>query len=240
VSARPDQDVANVFDEYADDYDATIQDALGASGESVAFFASLRADIAARLIGPATPQLPILDFGCGIGNMTRQVASRLPCASVVGTDRSEHSLTAARSLSGKMATEVQYVVTPADRLPFPDATFDFAFSSGVFHHILPGERLRWARELRRVLAPRGRFCLFEHNPLNPLTVRVVRRIPFDRDAHLIRARESIALLRQAGFAVASAQYYFFFPRALRALRALEPLLRRIPIGAQYFVVGQAR
>jgi glycosyltransferase involved in cell wall biosynthesis len=132
------------------------------------------------------------------------------------------------------------LLPPSRRLEAASATFDFAFSSGVFHRVVPGERLRWAKELRRVLAQGGRFCLFEHNPLNPLTVQVVRRIPFDRDAKLLRAREARTLLRQAGFAVGSLHYYFFFPRALRALRRLEPLLRRVPAGAQYFVVGQAR
>lgn len=234
-----DHDVRRVFNEYAENYDATVQQALGASGETVAFFASLRAHYVARLIGPMKPILPILDFGCGIGNMTREVAERLPSTRVVGTDRSEDSLTIARELSGRTSSEVRYVATPTDRLPFSDASFSFAFCSGVFHHIAPDERPYWIAELRRVLAPDGRFCMFEHNPLNPLTVQVVRRVPFDRDAKLLMAREAISLLKQAGFAVAPAHYYFFFPNALRALRRLEPLLRKVPVGAQYFVVGRA-
>ena len=126
----------------------------------------------------------------------------------------------------------------SDRLPFPDRSFDLAFTSGVFHHIEPVDRLHWMTELRRVLAPRGRFCLFEHNPLNPFTVRVVRRIPFDRGVKLLTAVEATALLRNAGFTVSPTYYYFFFPRSLRAFRPLEPLLWRFPIGAQYFIVGQ--
>lgn len=232
-----DQPLGELFDEYAGDYDAAIQQALGASGETVAFFAGLRADFIAQLIGPITRQFSILDFGCGIGNMTREVARRLPAASVVGTDLSERSLAAARVRSTDAAT-VQYATTLSDRLPFPDASFEFAFASGVFHHIPPLERGHWATELRRVLVPGGRFGLFEHNPLNPLTVRVVKRVPFDRDAQLIKAHDGARLLERSGFAVSPVHYYFFFPRALRALRRFEPLLRRIPIGAQYFVVGR--
>jgi SAM-dependent methyltransferase len=233
-----DPHLGELFDEYAGDYDATIQQALGASGESVAFFAGLRADFVAQLIGPIVSTFSVLDFGCGVGNMTREVARRLPTASVVGTDLSERSVATARSRSSE-GSNVRYDVTPSDRLPFPDASFDFAFASGVFHHIVPRDRAHWAKELRRILVPGGRFCLFEHNPANPFTTRVVRRIPFDRDAQLIKPRDGASLLEQTGFSVSPVHYYFYFPRFLRALRRFEPLLRRIPIGAQYFVVGRA-
>ena len=228
-----------LFDEYASDYDSTIQRAIGASGESVEFFARLRARLIARTLGSTDDYLSMLDFGCGIGNMTRAVAQLFPRAEFVGTDLSEQSLANARRLTSEPG-RIRFVATPSDRLPFEGRTFDVAFTSGVFHHIEPADRLHWAKELRRVLKPGGRFFLFEHNPLNPLTVRVVRSIPFDRGVVLLRARYSVRLLRDAGFTPSPPHYYFFFPRFLRALRSLERLLRRMPAGAQYFVVGQSR
>lgn len=202
-------DPGSVFDDYAADYNGTIQRAIGASGESVEFFASLRARLLASLIGSANDSPSVLDFGCGIGNMTREVASRLPFAAVVGTDISERSLAIARSRETPCGQRIEYTATQLDRLPFPDGSFDFAFTSGVFHHIEPVERLHWLTELKRVLTPRGRFCLFEHNPLNPLTVRAVGRIPFDQGVKLLTASEATALLRRAGFKVSPTHYDFF-------------------------------
>jgi SAM-dependent methyltransferase len=123
-------------------------------------------------------------------------------------------------------------------LPLPDASVAAAFTSCVFHHIEPGEREHWARELRRVLEPGAPLFLFEHNPYNPLTVRVVRRVPFDEGVVLLTPRDATELLRRAGFATSPPWFYFFFPAFLRMFRTLEPALRRVPFGAQYFVVGR--
>ena len=230
-------DPGQLFDDHAAEYDATVQQAIGASGESVAFFAALRASLIVRVMNSTNVGLSMLDFGCGIGNMTRAVARRFPRAELFGTDLSAQSLAKARQLTNQ--PRLTFTMTESDRIPFDDGPFDVAFTSGVFHHIAPGERLQWAKELCRVLKPGGRFFLFEHNPLNPLTVRVVRRIPFDQGVVLLRAGCTVRLLRDAGFTTSAPHYYFFFPRFLRAWRPLEHLMRRVPFGAQYFVVGQS-
>ena len=56
------------------------------------------------------------------------------------------------------------------------------------------------REAARVLRPGGVFAIIEHNPLNPATRLIVRRLPMDRNAILLGARETRRLLRAAGFA----------------------------------------
>jgi hypothetical protein len=68
-------------------------------------------------------------------------------------------------------------------------------------------------------------------------VRVVRRIPFDEGVVLLKASDTTALLERAGFAVDAPSFYFFFPHVLRVLRPFERWLKRVPVGAQYFVVG---
>jgi hypothetical protein len=69
----------------------------------------------------------------------------------------------------------------------------------------------------------------------------MRRIDFDRDASLMGAASLRRLLRGAGFVIQPpVEYLFVFPRALRWLRPLEPPLRRMPLGAQYLVVGRRR
>jgi ubiquinone/menaquinone biosynthesis C-methylase UbiE len=223
----------NLFDQYAADYDRAVQRAIGASGESVAFFADLKA----RLTRELAPDAPakILDFGCGIGNTTRSLASHFPNASIVGLDPSAESIRAASAR--RHPANVSFVSDPTGTIPFADGEFDLAFVACVFHHIERPNRVAAARELRRVLRSNGRALMFEHNPLNPLTRRVVANVPFDEGVELLPKREGEALFSGAGLRVAESGYYFFFPRFLAPLRAAERALRWFPLGAQYFVVG---
>jgi SAM-dependent methyltransferase len=227
-----------LFDHHAHDYDATVQRAIGASGESVEYFAELKVRLMARALSGRTPRA-ILDFGCGIGNATRALGEEFPNAIVTGFDVSEESVAVARRLTPPSRSGIRYLGAAGARLPFDDGTFDAAFTSCVFHHIDPADRLRWAREIRRVLAPDAPLFLFEHNPWNPLTVRVVRKIPFDEGVVLLKPGYTTELLRAAGFKTSAPWFYFFFPRILRGLRPLERWLGRVPIGAQYYVVGHA-
>lgn len=223
------------FDAHADDYNATVQRAISASGETVQFFADLKANLMRDALGPRRPGR-ILDFGCGIGNTTRAIAEKFPRASVIGMDLSEQSLAKARDTRIESG-HPEYQQIEGASLPAPDQAFDVVFTACVFHHIEPSERDCWARELHRVLRPGGSVFLFEHNPRNPLTVRVVRRVPFDEGVVLLDGKEAVRRLASAGFRVWRPTYYFFFPAALRFLRRLEPSLRHVPWGGQYFVEG---
>ena len=44
-------------------------------------------------------------------------------------------------------------------------------------------------------------------------------------------------MRQAGLHVSAPEYCFIFPRRLSALRFVEKRVSRIPLGAQYLVLG---
>ena len=65
----------------------------------------------------------MLDFGCGIGNMTRAVANVFPRAQLVGTDLSQQSLTKAGDLTMENP-RVRFAHTLSDRLPFDEPAFD--------------------------------------------------------------------------------------------------------------------
>lgn len=227
-----------VFDHHADDYGDVVNAAIGASGETVDFFAQLRADLMRRALR-ARPPGHVLDFGCGTGRSASALADTFPAARVTGFDPSTRSIAVAQRRVPDAGGRVRFVAGEGT-LPFPPSTFDVVFTSCVFHHIVAADRPGWLAEIRRVLLPGGLFFLFEHNPYNPLTRRVVARIPFDRDAELLRPSVTAKLLGQAGFTVAPPRFYFFFPHALRGLRRLDPHLSWLPLGAQYYVVGTRR
>jgi SAM-dependent methyltransferase len=119
---------------------------------------------------------------------------------------------------------------------YPDGRIDLAFCNGVFHHIPPDKRAAALAYVYRSLRPGGLFAFWENNPWNPGTRYVMSRIPFDRDAITLTPAEARRLLRSGGFDILQTDFLFIFPRALRWLRGLEPLMSRLPLGAQYQVI----
>ena len=229
----PADSAGRLFDRYAASYRDTVQHAIAASGESVEYFTTLKLDHVAREM-EGVPVSRILDFGCGTGTAAVQMASRFPGARVTGVDPSSESIAVAKE-SIMPAQPVEFLSSEGDELPFPTGSFDLAFTACVFHHIERDEHARWATELFRTLRPGGSLMLFEHNPLNPLTRKVVRDCPFDAGVQLLYPRYAARLLADAGFQIKPPRFYFFFPRALRWLRRFEGALTRFPLGGQYYV-----
>lgn len=102
----------------------------------------------------------ILDFGCGIGRMTRALRAEAERTAVWGVDisaRHIHWLQAHLSPPFHFAT-----TTTLPHLPFPDGTFDVVFAGSVFTHI---EDLThaWLLELRRILRREGRAYVTLHD-----------------------------------------------------------------------------
>jgi ubiquinone/menaquinone biosynthesis C-methylase UbiE len=56
----------------------------------------------------------------------------------------------------KEGVEIAFKESPAQKLPFPDAQFDAVLSTLMLHHLPRKGREDCAREIRRVLKPRGR------------------------------------------------------------------------------------
>ena len=176
----------------------------------------------------------MLDFGSGIGNSLPHFQRHMPGARVSCADVSRRSLDLAERRFPGLGHPV---LVEGERIPANDETFDVVFSACVFHHIPHGQHVPWLRELRRVARPGGLLVVFEHNPLNPLTVRAVNTCPFDENAHLLRAGQLAQRQRDAGWSGPKVRYHLFFPRALAALRPLEGPLQGVPFGAQYSVAA---
>ena len=68
--------------------------------------------------------------------------------------------------------------------------FPLVYCNGVFHHVPPAQRPAVVRLVRDSLEPGGLFALWDNNPWNPGARLVMRRIPFDRGAVMLSAREA--------------------------------------------------
>jgi SAM-dependent methyltransferase len=226
-STHADRDRAK-FDAYAGDYVDVHRQNVAVSGEPPEYFAEYKLHCLERLVGPAFDQ-PVLDFGCGVGMVTQQLCKRF--ARVDGFDPSEQSIAAARGRApaARFHTSLGAV---------PDGHHGLVIMSGVLHHVHPNERAGVLRQAIEKLRPGdGRLVVFEHNPINPLTRRAVALCPFDDDAILLWHWEARRLLAGAGLTAVGLRFIVFLPRLLARLRWIEPHLGRMPVGAQYMLVG---
>lgn len=220
------------FDKYAETYDATLARALSATGEDKNYFARGRMlwmlPLLRRL---GVPTRSVLDFGCGTGSAAPHLAAELGAEEIVGVDVSPKSLEVARREHGRTGVRF-HLISEYE----PAGEFDFAYTSGVFHHIPAEERARSVAYVLRALRPGGVFAFWENNPWNPGTRYTMSRNEFDADAVMLSPPEARRLLAAGGFRVLRSDSLFYFPRQLAFLRFAEPYLARLPLGGQYLVL----
>jgi SAM-dependent methyltransferase len=102
----------------------------------------------------------VLDVACGSGTAAL-VAARRYC-DVTGIDYVESLIERARLRANAEAMAAEFVVGDAQRLPFPDASFDAVLS--VYGVQFAPDQERAARELLRVCRPAGRIALASPPP----------------------------------------------------------------------------
>jgi len=223
---------AELFDQYAQNYDVALSKALRASGESRRYFAEGRVLwLRKRLFEQNETPRRILDFGCGDGSTTPLLLDSFVAEAAIGTDISPQSVKAAEKL--RASERVKYAPLSLFR---PDGQIDLAYCSGVFHHIPPTERDDALALIRAALRKGGWFGYWENNPWNPATRYVMANCAFDCDAITLTPEESRTLLRKNGFEVIRTDYRFIFPRFLKWLRKTEDFLADVPLGTQYMVL----
>jgi ubiquinone/menaquinone biosynthesis C-methylase UbiE len=84
-----------------------------------------------------------LDVACGTGFLTQHLPGE-----VVGLDQSESMLEKAR----RQAPNATFATGDALELPFPDDSFERAFTAHFYGHLDEADRLRFLGEARRVAA----------------------------------------------------------------------------------------
>lgn len=215
------------FDRFAGSYNELLREKTSFFTDDEKYFARYKVEIARGLLERAPAR--ILEFGCGIGRNIPFLREAFPAAEIMGSDVSEKSLETARAENPGTHFWTE------GRSEGERSGFDLVFVAGVFHHIPPGERAGAAQTIHSRLNPGGSVVVFEHNPLNPVTRKIVNDCPYDEGVILLRMGEMRALLDRAQLRAAGGGYSLFFPPRLKALTRFERYLRVLPLGGQYWV-----
>jgi SAM-dependent methyltransferase len=222
------------FDRYAADYRATVNEATGIAGVDVdqlaAHKARLLLGLVARRLGDARSR-KVLDVGCGIGLVDAELVSGV--GELHGIDTSQKSLEEA----ARAVPSARFRHFGGKRIPHADGAFDLVFTICVLHHLAPRDRPAFVAEMARVTRPGGVVAIIEHNPLNPMTRRIVSRCAFDQDAVLLRCGTGARLLAGAGLERGGRGYIAFWPRRSAFVERVEQRIGWLPAGAQYYVWG---
>ncbi len=109
-----------------------------------------------------------LDVGCGSGALANAVAKRNPQGTVTGIDRwgAEYAsfskkLCEDNALAEGVAERTSFVRGDAQKLDFPDRTFDAVTSNYVYHNIPSRDRQAILLETLRVLKKGGTFAIHD-------------------------------------------------------------------------------
>lgn len=218
------------FDEIAYDYKNLVSKNTEVVNGNSDYLNKYKVEIASQV--KANPG-KILDFGCGIGLSQKYLQEYFPFAEIFACDESRESL----KILSNMHPNTKIISN--EDIYKRDQKFDMIFISCVLHHVEQSQRELLLSLLVKALNANGKLVIFEHNPLNPITQAIVKNSPIDAGVILLRRSQLYKMLRNSFNALAiESGYTVFFPDFLSKLRFLERhLLKRVPIGAQYYVVA---
>lgn len=221
------------FDAFAKDYRNILKENIKSLSE---FGSEYFAEYKVQKVNEDLNYTPkrILDFGCGDGISCEYFRKYFKDSDVVGIDVSSESIKVAKD---KNIPNASFFVLEKEHLPFEDESFDLIFVACVFHHIEKDKHIQILKEFKRVLKNGAKAFIFEHNPLNPLTRKLVKDCIFDKDANLIYANSMKKIFPEAGFKNAKINYTLFFPRynLFKKCFRLEKHFKKCPLGAQYYI-----
>lgn len=141
-----------------------------------------------------------LDVGCGAGHTAHALARH--AAHVVAVDLTEPMLEQTRRGAAEHGlANVETRRADAEALPFPDGSFDLVACRLCAHHFFDPEQS--LREVRRVLAPGGRFFLIDIvAPETPVLDSFLQAFEVVRDPSHVRdhsVSQWRGMLARAGF-----------------------------------------
>jgi len=222
------------FDSYSKNYNELVNKAIRHTGYDTdnLVFAKLHK---LKTLFPTLSKnsFQMLDFGCGVGNLFGHLSEFFPNTVYTGVDLSKDSLKKARSRFPANVNFQEY-----DSPEWGNLKYDLIFSAGVFHHIPHTDHTKIINKLYSLLNSGGKLVIWEHNPLNPVTQKIVKDCPFDKDAVLIPPKTLKEYFNGVPLSNIQIIYTTFFPKFLSFLNFLDPHLGWLPLGGQYLIIGQ--
>lgn len=148
-----------------------------------------------------------LDVGCGTGDLAAMVQDA--GYTVTGLDYSPGMLRVMRQLRPAIPS----VAASSTAIPFPDNTFDLAYTVAVLHHVADKDAVHQTlKEMVRVVKPGGRILVWDHNPRNPYWPYLMKRVPQDTGAErLIPEHEVLDGLAAGGARIVMSRQLGFIP-----------------------------
>jgi ubiquinone/menaquinone biosynthesis C-methylase UbiE len=220
------------FDEFARDYRQIHNENIRLSGADSMYFAEMKVRLLKEF--ETDQPLKVLDIGCGDGTTEIFISRYFSSWRVTGIDVSSKSIEEANTQHN---ANTSFQVYDGLNIPLSKETCDIVFMAGVLHHVDHTLHEQLLKEVHRVLKPGGRFYLYEHNPLNPVTRYLVNTCVFDKDARLLKHAYTSELLKKTGLEIDKKNFIIFFPRKgiFMKLLFLEKYLKWLPLGGQYFI-----
>ena len=216
------------FDDFTENYNALLARSTKFFTPSEEYFASYKVQILKR----ETESLQIdriLEYGCGIGRNLPFLRSAFPQACIEACDISPKSQEVAKENNPHVEFYVESDLVKQER------QYDLVFVAGVFHHVPVEDRRNLVKKIFFRCSPGGWVFIFEHNPWNPVTRKIVHDCEFDQDAVLLRPTELLSLVSWAGFVQPKHRYCLFMPPHLKLLARIEKFFGKIPLGGQFWV-----
>lgn len=215
------------FDKYTSAYSKLLREKTKFFSRSDDYFSQYKVSILKDLVQGDLKSLH--EFGCGIGRNFPYISKAFPNTEISGSDISDASIQIAKINNPNVKFINECQISKNCNL------YDLIFVAGVFHHIPIDERLNVMKSLYKKVNVGGSIVIFEHNPFNPITKRIVRDCPYDADALLLKPKELIHYVSSSGFHFESFEYCLFFPPFMRIGMNIERMLGKIPLGGQYWV-----
>jgi len=180
-----------------------------------------------------TPEDKVLDIGCGYGGLLIYLKRRVGFTEVMeGLDSSGLMVTRARTemLRRGLDSTINIRQGMATKLPYPDGSLDVVLSTYVIKHLSDESLLEMFREVRRVLKPGGRFCLWEAAPSKNIYMQVfnLKLLKMGVSTTYLRTSEQLReRLESAGFSglqpYGHGPYYYYPPLPRVGFIARRPL-----------------